>query len=184
MVAVLPAAVLMLAEAAQPTTPAPQAAAPVSQSADAPAPSRDACPQPDAASTTIVICTQRPQGYRLNPDILEAKREMKNSSRPVRPNGVPRPDCATVGPAPCVSAGINLVAAALTAAEMADRLAKGQEVGSMFVTDPHPTEYQLYLEAKREREAKEAAKKAKAIAKAANAKGDAAVPQPEPAAEP
>ena len=179
MVAVLPAAVLILADAAQPTTPAPQAAAAVSQSADGPAPSRDACPQPDAASTTIVICTQRPQGYRLNPDILEAKREMKNSSRPVRPNGVPRPDCATVGPAPCVSAGINLVAAALTAAEMADRLAKGQEIRSMFVTDPQPDEYHRYLAAKARREADEAQQAALAKSKAAAAAQAAQAPAPE-----
>jgi hypothetical protein len=61
---------------------------------------------------------------------------------------------------------INLLAAAATAAEMADRLSKGQEIGSMFVTDPQPSEYQLYLEAKKEREAKEAAKAAKAKAAA------------------
>jgi hypothetical protein len=54
---------------------------------------------------------------------------------------------------------------------MAERLSKGQEIGSMFVTDPQPSEYQLYLEAKRAREAKEAeaAAKAKAAAKAAQA---------------
>jgi hypothetical protein len=65
----------------------------------------------------------------------------------------------------CFNAGINLVAAAATAAEMAKRLATGEEIGSMFVTDPHPSEYQLYLYAKARREADEkerAAKKARA----------------------
>jgi hypothetical protein len=80
-----------------------------------------------------------------------------------------RPDCATVGPAPCVNAGINLIAAAATAAEMAARLAKGQEVGSMFVTDPHPDEYHLYLMAKARREAEEKARAA-AAAKATQAR--------------
>jgi hypothetical protein len=63
--------------------------------------------------------------------------------------------------------GINLIAAAATAAEMAERLSKGQEIGSMFVTDPQPSEYQLYKEAKAKREAEEAEKAAKAKAKAA-----------------
>jgi hypothetical protein len=76
---------------------------------------------------------------------------------------------------------INLIAAAATAAEMAARLSKGQEIGSMFVTDPHPSEYQLYLEAKAEREAKEAEAKAKATAakaKAAPSTGTASATEP------
>ena len=66
--------------------------------------------------------------------------------------------CAVVGPAGCIGAspGINVIGAALTAVEMASRLAKGQEIGSMFVTDPQMSEYQLYQEAKRAREALEA----------------------------
>lgn len=128
-----------------------------------------ACPQSTSDSQTIVICTERPQGYRLNPDVMEARRETKNSGRPVRPGGSVRPDCVSVGPAPCVTAGVNLVGAALTAAQMAERLAKGQEVGSMFATDPHPSEYQLYLMAKARREAEDAQKAALAKEKAAEA---------------
>jgi uncharacterized membrane protein YqiK len=75
---------------------------------------------------------------------------------------------------------INLLAAAATLGEMADRLSKGQEVGSMFVTDPHPSEYQLYLEAKREREAKEAEAKAKIVAAKARAEAAKAAGQAEP----
>ena len=70
---------------------------------------------------------------------------------------------------PCMNAGINLLAAAVTAAEMAKRLAAGQEVGSMFLTDPQPDEYHLYLMAKARREAEEAQKAADAKAKAAAA---------------
>lgn len=153
MVVGLPVALAMLAPAAE--------AAPST-------PSANSCSPSPADSTTIVICTQRPNGYRLNPDVMEAKRETRSAGRPVRPvGGTPRPDCATVGPMPCVSAGINLLAAALTAAEMAKRLAAGQEVGSMFVTDPKPDEYHLYLMAKARREAEEAQKAADAKAKAA-----------------
>jgi hypothetical protein len=77
---------------------------------------------------------------------------------------------------------INLLAAAATAAKMGDRLSKGQEIGSMFQTEPTPSEYQLYLEAKHEREAKEAEKAAKAKAAADAAK--AASPGPATAAKP
>ena len=130
--------------------------------------------------TTILICAQRPQGYRLNPDVMEAKREMRSGGRPPRQaTEAPPPDCATVGPAPCVNAEINLLAAAAVAAEMGKRLAAGQEIGSMFVTDPHPSEYQLYQMAKARREAEEAAKAAEARRRAAAAKqAAAAAPTP------
>ena len=69
-----------------------------------------------------------------------------------------------------MTAGINILAAAATAAEMAKRLSAGQEIGSMFETDPHPSEYQLYLAAKARREAAEAEKAAKKAKAAAEAK--------------
>ena len=65
---------------------------------------------------------------------------------------------------------INLIAVAAVAAKMADRLAEGQEVGSIFETTPASGEYALYREAKRKREEKEAeaqAAKVKAAAEAA-----------------
>jgi len=101
---------------------------------------------------------------RLNPDVIEARREMHTGGRPTKPgpwNAKPN-DCA-VGPMGCKQAGINLIGAALTAAEMAKRVAEGKEIGSMFITDPHPSEYQLYLAAKARREAEEAEKKAAAV---------------------
>jgi hypothetical protein len=183
MVIVVPIALALLAQAA---TSASQATATtnavVSKPATAQPPSADACPSmPPPKSDQIVICAERPQGYRLNPDVMEAKREMKSGGRPPRPyGGTAPPDCATVGPAPCMTAGINLIGAALTAAQMAERLAKGQEVGSMFVTDPHPTEYQLYLEAKKRREEAELDKAAAAKAKAASAAVAAQTPPTQP----
>lgn len=145
--------------------------APVQPSAAThPGTSADRCPAPGADSRTIVICTQRQDGYRLNPDVLEAKRETRSPGRPVRPGGRGIADCEHVGPAPCIAPGIDLIGAALTAVEMAQRAAKGQEIGSMFVTDPQPSEYQRYQMAKARREAEEAARaaqKAKAAAEAA-----------------
>ncbi|HYX47825.1 MAG TPA: hypothetical protein VE820_13535 [Sphingomicrobium sp.] len=171
-------AFLMLAQAAPAaaaTTPVPPAT-PTGQTSSA----ANACGQPAKDSGEIVICTERPQGYRINPDVMEARREMKSGGRPVRPGGTIRPDCASVGPAPCMEAGVNLIGAALTAVEMAKRAAEGKEVGSMFLTDPHPTEYQLYQMAKARREAEEADKKAASVkAKAQEAaRAKAGAPQP------
>lgn len=130
-------------------------------------------PPPTAEKPEIVVCAIKPDGYRLNPDVMKAKRETRNAGRSVRPGQVPSGNqCATVGPMGCRGVPtINMIAVAATAAKIADRLSKGQEVGSIFETTPQPTEYQLYLEAKKEREEKDAEKlAASARAKAAAAK--------------
>src|SRR5678815_3692872 len=133
-----PVALLMLAEGTTygPATPA------VPKAAAKPA-SGDGCETAQATANTreIVICAQRPNGYRLNPDVMEAKREARNGGGAKRPDNYLYPTCNTVGPAPCINAGINIIAAALTAAEMARRLAAGQEIGSMFKTGHELTEY-------------------------------------------
>lgn len=148
---------LLLAELAGPASAPPPAAA-------APA---EPCENRQEKQGDIIICAERPNGYRLNPDLQEAKRELKRQ-RLKRPENFVHNDCATVGPMGCRGGPtINLVAAALTAAEMAKRVAEGKEIGSMFKTTPEPTEYQLYIEAKRRRQAKEAAAAAAAKAKAA-----------------
>lgn len=176
---------LVLAQSASAQVPPPQqqAPAPATTAPAADSAASNACPAPNPESQTIVICTQRPQGYRLNPDVMEAKREAHSPGRPVRPGGSERPQCATVGPFPCFQPGINLLSAAATAAEMAKRAASGQDVGSMFETDPQTDEYHLYLQAKARREAAEAQKAAKAAAARAAA-SKSAVPQPQPAPQP
>ena len=153
---------LLLAEAAGPGAAAP--AAPPQPGAAAPA---EPCQNRQEKQGDIIICAERPNGYRLNPDLEEAKRELKRQ-RLKRPENFVHNDCATVGPMGCRGGPyINLLAAAATAAEMAKRVAEGKEIGSMFKTTPEPTEYQLYLEAKHRREANEAAAAAAAKAKAA-----------------
>ena len=163
----LPVAIALLAQtasaAAPAPAPAPTAVAPPAKSSD------DGCKDKTNPDTReIVICAQKPQGYRLNPDVMMAKKAIRSGGRPTRPGPAAYHDNSrcVVGPEGCPSYGIHLIGAALTAGEMASRLAKGQEIGSMFVTDPQPSEYQLYQEFKREREAKEAETKAKEAAKA------------------
>jgi hypothetical protein len=160
------------------------AAAPKAAAPKPPVARQDGCanPEPKADTQQIVICAPKTEGYRLNPDIMEAKREVHGPGRKsMQGQGGMRPDepCASgVGPMPCLTAGISLIGAALTAAEMAKRLSEGKEIGSMFVTDPHPDEYHLYLAAKARREQREAeavaAKRAKARTEAAKAKAEAA----------
>jgi hypothetical protein len=171
--------------AAAPVAPAPSATEPVATiSPSSTEPCRPGRPDPN--SREIVICAERPQGYRIDPDILTARRLKKSGGRPTKPGPGAIRDTSrcVVGPEGCPSAGVNLIGAALTAAEMAARIAKGQEVGSMFVTDPTPSEYQLYLEAKREREAQEAAQAAKAAQAKARATAAAAAEGAEPAVTP
>lgn len=127
---------------------------------------RECAPQQqDSKSSEIVVCALKPQGYRLDPDILKARRMKKqnDAGRPHNPHETYADHgCATVGPMGCRGGPtINLVAAAATAITMVQKAVTGQNVGKMFVTDPHPSEYQLYLEAKAEREEKEKEAKAK-----------------------
>jgi hypothetical protein len=154
---------LLAAEAASPAA----TASPAPPAAQVPAAPAEPCQNRQEKQGEIIICAERPNGYRLNPDLQEAKRELKRQ-RLKRPENFVHNDCATVGPMGCRGGPtINLVAAAMTAAEMAKRVAEGKEIGSMFKTTPEPTEYQLYLEAKRRREAREAAAAAAVKAKAA-----------------
>ena len=185
MPAALPAALLLLAQGAVAAQGAsPQAASsPASTSLYGPAapappippkavkvPAADdscAASQAGASSREIVICAQRPNGYRLDPDVMAARQHQRQqlAGRPKTPMEKVTDHSCVVGQG-CFSAGINLVGAALTAAEMAARLSKGEEIGSMFQTERQPDEYQLYVAAKREREAKDAEQAALAKAKA------------------
>ena len=136
---------------------------------------------PDPNSREIVVCALRPQGYRLDPDVLEARRLKKKgeAGRPHNPHETYADhSCATVGPMGCRGQPtIDIFTAAAALATMAQRLSKGQEIGSMFQTQPTSSEYQLYLEAKRQREETEAEKAAKAKAAAAQAAADSAPTQ-------
>jgi hypothetical protein len=136
---------------------------------------------PDPKSNEIIVCALRPNGYRLDPDILAARR-MKKKGESVRPRNPHETyadhSCATVGPMGCRGqATIDMFTAAAALATMTERLSKGQEIGSMFQTRPTLSEYQLYLEAKKEREAAEAEKAAKAKAAQARATVDSAQTQ-------
>jgi hypothetical protein len=176
----LSVALILSAQAAAATAYGP---APTAASVPAP-PAKDAPREcttpvvPDPKSNEIVVCALRPNGYRLDPDILAARR-MKKKGESVRPRNPHETyadhSCATVGPMGCRGqATIDVFTAAAALATMGERLSKGQEIGSMFQTQPTLSEYQLYLEAKKERETAEADKAAKAKAAQARATLDSA----------
>jgi hypothetical protein len=172
----LPVAFLFLAQAAA-TNYGPAADAPKA----APVKTAECAPQaPSPNPNEIVVCAVKPNGYRLDPDVVAARKAKKQGSvgRPHDPHETYADhSCANTGPMGCRGApAVNLLAAAMTAAQIAERLSKGQEVGSIFKTEPTPSEYQLYQEAKKAREDKEAQAKADKVKAAA----ETAAPKPQP----
>ena len=143
--------------AAQPADPAAQP--PLDQPAAAPAAKEDcrtARPTPD--KDEIVVCAERQEGYRINSDVMQASRAAKQrGQRPkIIDNGTRSPTlCEHIGGCSAVES-LNIVNTALIAAQLLARAAKGESLGDMLKTQPEPSEYDLYLEAKRNREAREA----------------------------
>ena len=170
----LPVALALLAQAAA-ATPSSQAApqygpvpAAPAKPVTTPEPARECVNQnQNPNGNEIVVCAIKPEGYRLPADIVEARR-LKKEGVTVRPHNPHESyadrSCANVGPMGCRGAPtINMLAVAATAAEISKRLAKGQEVGSIFETEKSSTDYQLYQMAKKQREEKEAAAASKAV---------------------
>jgi hypothetical protein len=144
-----------VAQAADAPAYGPEAPAPPRTAASAPAPRKDCSPDtPDPNSDTIVVCVVKPDGYRIDPDVLSARKAKRHADqgRPLNRSEKLADNSCAVGPHACIDTGVNLLAVALTAAQMADRLSKGQEIGSMFRTDPQMSEYEYYQLAKAERE--------------------------------
>jgi hypothetical protein len=167
----LPVAFVLLAQAAAAPSAAPAApsygptAAAPPKPPTSPDPQRECVNQnKDPNGNEIVVCAIKPEGYRLPPDIVEARRLKKEGVA-----GPPRNPHESYADHPCGSWGcrgvptIDMLAVAATAAQIGQRLAKGQEIGSIFETEKSSTDYQLYQMAKKAREEKEAAAAAKAV---------------------
>ncbi|MCW3797819.1 hypothetical protein OMW55_08385 [Sphingomonas sp. BN140010] len=124
----------------------------------------------------IVVCAERPQGYRLDPDVTRAKKEARNHTLPKDRELLRDSACKSVGPAGCMNQpAINVVGAVGTAVAMVRTAMSGGNVGKMFVSDPQMSEYDYYLAAKQEREeaAEQAADQA-AVAAAGHSEPSAA----------
>ena len=161
----LPIVMLFAAQAAAadsygpalPPAPKPKAEAAVSACA---------APPVDTDKGEIFVCAPRPEGYRIDPDVLKAKKQARDRTRPKPPERLVDNSCASVGPHGCTTTGVNLLNAALVLATIAQKAVSGGDVGQMFVTDPQLSEYDYYKLAKSEREAKEAAEAIDAKVKA------------------
>ncbi|MBA3511084.1 hypothetical protein [Sphingomonas sp.] len=163
-------ALLVGVAAAEPTDAGPEPGQAANNSQPAAKAANGCGPAPAAIEPgEIFVCAPRPQGYRIDPDVLEADRA-KRRGKLKRPDRMVDNSCASVGPMGCAGmggAGIDLLGAAMVLGTMATKAIRGENVGKMFITRPEPTEYELYQEAKRAREAKEAEAAAAAKAKAA-----------------
>lgn len=149
------------AAASPPPSPPGSAAAPNrNDAADAVCRSQDA--------RDIVICAQRRQGYRLDPNVVDAEREAKDSSRSATAPMPPAQAACSSQPAGCGRGleGLDLANAAIVIGTAAIRAAKGEDWTKPFKIGSSD-EYQLYLQAKQRREALEEEARAKAAARKA-----------------
>jgi hypothetical protein len=113
------------------------------------------CRSEDAGE--VVVCAQQRPAFRLDPDISRASRQAQDNGRSAT-SAVPaaQASCAA-SPTGCGTGleSLDLVNVALVVATAAVRAAKGDDWKKAFKTGG-PDEYQLYLQAKRLREAHEA----------------------------
>ena len=113
-------------------------------------------PPVDTEKGEVFVCAPRPEGYRIDADVLKAAKQHKNRVKPKRPERLVDTSCASVGPHGCPTQGVDIINAAVVLATMAERALSGGNVGQMFVTDPQLSEYDYYKIAKAEREAEAA----------------------------
>ena len=135
---------------ALPPAPKPKKATQASAPCSAP-------PPVDTEKGEVFVCAPRPEGYRIDADVLKAAKQHKNRVKPKRPERLVDTSCASVGPQGCPTQGVDIINAAVVLATMAQKALSGGNVGEMFVTDPQLSEYDYYKIAKAEREAEAAA---------------------------
>ena len=146
-----PAFILILGGVVGSAAPAPSSAPPneaASQSRDA---SDAACSSRDARN--IIVCGQRRQPYRLDPNVMEADHQAQINSRSAK-TATP-PAQAACGSASVCGKGLESVDwanVAVVAATTAVRAAKGEDWTRVFKPGG-PGEYQLYRQAQQRRQA-------------------------------
>jgi hypothetical protein len=146
--------------------------APAESAAHAPAQaSVDSCRSQDPHD--IVVCAQRGHGYRLDSNVMDARREAESRSRNATAALPLAQAVCSAAPSGCGNGleGLDLVNVAFVAGTMAVKAAKGKDWTGALGTGG-PDEYQLYLQAKREREQHEADRAAGQLRAAARARAD------------
>jgi len=123
----------------------------------APAPTRtaaDPCKSPD--SRDIVVCAERKQALRLEPDIVNAQRQAEQAQRSATATMPAAQASCSASPQGCGTglAGLDLANVAIVVATSAVKAARGED-WTKVLKPGGPDEYQLYLKAKKERETRE-----------------------------
>jgi hypothetical protein len=152
------------AAGAPPSTPGP---APVETTSispygpPAPAPVRNTTKAADGSchpqdARDIVVCAQRRQGYRLNPSVMDAERRAEQSARSATSAPPAAQASCAASPMGCGTGleGLDLANVAVVVGAMAVKAAKGEDWKKAFRQGPD--EYQLYLQARHQRDAREA----------------------------
>lgn len=103
----------------------------------------------------IVVCAQRGQPYRLDPDVMDANRQVETNNRSATSAIPPAQASCSASPMHCPMGleSLDVANVAIVAATIAVKAAKGEDWKSAFKPGG-PDEYQLYQQAKRRREAK------------------------------
>lgn len=144
--------------------------APTPKSVDA---TKRACRSSDAKN--IVVCAQRKQGYRLDPGVMDATRQVETNSRSAT-SAVPAAQAmCSAQPTGCGTSldSLDLANVAVVVGMMGVRAAKGEDWTKAFKTGG-PDEYQLYRQAKQRREAQDAERAAARVRMKAEEAGRAA----------
>jgi hypothetical protein len=123
-------------------------------SAKAPQAPEKACQSQEPGD--ILVCGQRRQGYRLDPDVIEANREVETNNRSAN---APSPAAQSVCSAQPMGCGksfdsLDLANVAIVAGTIAVKAARGEKWANAFKTGGSD-EYQLYQQAKRRHQAEE-----------------------------
>nr|WP_314447345.1 hypothetical protein [uncultured Sphingomonas sp.] len=115
----------------------------------------DPCRRGVVEPGVILVCGKR-DDYRIDPDVLKAQRLLHNQVKPKPPERFVDTSCQVVGVMGCINKPtVNVLQAISTGAAMAKALVNGDNVGKLFITDRELSEYELYQQAKRDREEKE-----------------------------
>lgn len=107
-------------------------------------------------SRDIVVCAQRKQGVRIDTDVVTAERQSEQNARSATATMPAAQKSCSQSPQGCGSGldGLDLMNVAVVVATTAVKAAKGED-WTKALKPGGPDEYQLYLQAKQEREARE-----------------------------
>lgn len=105
----------------------------------------------------IVVCGQRREGYRLDPNVIEAKREMETNSRSANAEVPAAQLICSVQPMGCGKGmeSLDLANVAIVLGTTAIRAVKGEDWTKKLVPG-RQGEYQLYKQAEQRRKAQDA----------------------------